>query len=118
MRKNKAAALLTVLAIYGSASAQKTIAGFSEKTTATQQQVEKKFDALLSAERIGQTIKELSAVPHHVGSPGGKAVAESILSKFKSYGWDAKIETYQVLFPTPKTRVLEMESPTVYKALL
>jgi N-acetylated-alpha-linked acidic dipeptidase len=53
-----------------------------------------------------------------VGSAGGKAVAENILQKFKAYGWDAKIETYQVLFPTPKTRVLEMVSPTVYKALL
>jgi hypothetical protein len=80
--------------------------------------LEQRFDALLSAQHIGQTIKELSSKPHHVGSPGGKEVAESILAKYKSWGWDAKIETYQVLFPTPKTRVLEMIAPTPFTAML
>ena len=107
-----------MLAMYQTATAQKTITGFTEKTSTEQKQLEQKFDALLSADRIGQNIKDLSAVPHHVGSVGGKAVADNILAKYKSWGWDAKIETYQVLFPTPKTRVLEMLSPTVFKALL
>ena len=118
MRKLLAGGLLGMLAICNTVTAQKTITGFTEKTSAEQKQLEQKFDALLSAERVGQTIKELSAAPHHVGSVGGKAVADNILAKYKSWGWDAKIETYQVLFPTPKTRVLEMLSPTVYKALL
>lgn len=96
----------------------KSISGFSDKETGNQFQLESRFDTLLSNEHIGQTIKELSAYPHHLGSPGDKAVAESILNKFKSYGWDAKIETYHVLYPTPKIRVLELTSPTNYKALL
>ena len=107
-----------MLGMYQPVLAQKSITGFTDKTDTDQKQLEQKFDALLSAQRIGQTIKELSAVPHHVGSPGGKAVAENILAKYKSWGWDTKMETYQVLFPTPKTRVLEMTSPTIYKALL
>ena len=118
MRRLFACGLLAALSFTGAATAQKTITGFTENSTVAQKQLEQKFDAQLSAERIGKAIKELSAVPHHVGSVGGKAVAENILQKFKAYGWDAKIETYQVLFPTPKTRVLEMVSPTVYKALL
>lgn len=118
MRRLFACGLLAALSFANEATAQKTITGFTENSTAAQKQLEQKFDAQLSAERIGKAIKELSAVPHHVGSVGGKAVAENILQKFKAYGWDAKIETYQVLFPTPKTRVLEMVSPTVYKALL
>jgi N-acetylated-alpha-linked acidic dipeptidase len=118
MRKLLAGGLLGILALCQIATAQKTITGFTEKNSVEQKQLEQKFDALLSAERIGQTTKDLSAVPHHVGSAGGKAVAENILAKYKSWGWDAKIETYQVLFPTPKTRVLEMLSPTVFKALL
>lgn len=81
-------------------------------------QREKAFDAMLSSERIGNTIKEYSAQPHHVGSAGSKMVAESILARFKSYGWDAHIETYEVLFPSPKTRILEMTGPTKFKALL
>ncbi len=96
----------------------KSISGFSSKSAAEQFKTEQQFDAALSAKNIGATIKELSAKPHHVGSTGGKEVADIIYNKYKSWGWDVKIETYQVLFPTPKTRVLEMVSPTLYKALL
>jgi len=93
-----------------------SLALFSSITASAQ--VETRFDQLISAAHIGETIKELSAKPHHVGSANGKAVAESILSKFRSYGWEAHLETYQVLFPVPKTRVLELSGPTSYKALL
>jgi N-acetylated-alpha-linked acidic dipeptidase len=96
----------------------KSISGFTDKNAADQIQLEQKFDALVNAQNIGATVKQLSAKPHHISSPGGKEVADAILEKYKSWGWDAKIETYQVLFPTPKTRMLEMTSPTIYKALL
>jgi N-acetylated-alpha-linked acidic dipeptidase len=97
---------------------QKSISGFTSASAAKQLATEQAFDQSLSAQRIGETIKELSAFPHNVGSPGSKAVAEKILQKYKSYGLDAKIETYYVLFPTPKTRVLELTGPTKYSALL
>ena len=118
MRKAIVGSLLIMLAVVKPVIAQEAISGFTDKSSADQKLLEQKFDAQLSAQRIGQTIKELSSKPHHVGSVGGKEVADNILNKFKSWGWDAKIETYRVLFPTPKTRVLEMLSPTVYKALL
>jgi N-acetylated-alpha-linked acidic dipeptidase len=63
-------------------------------------------------------MKILSAKPHNISSAGDKANAEYLLSQFKKFGWDAQIQTFHVLFPTPKTRVLEMTSPTTYKALL
>jgi N-acetylated-alpha-linked acidic dipeptidase len=96
----------------------KSITGFSAAAASAQIQTESKFDQLLSSQHIGETLKELSAKPHELGSANGKAEAENILAKFKSYGWDAHIETYQVLFPRPKIRVLEMTGPTVYQALL
>jgi N-acetylated-alpha-linked acidic dipeptidase len=115
----KATILTTLLAVSSVGFSQtKTISGFSPKASAEQLKTEQQFDAALSAQNIGATIKELSAKPHHVGSPGGKEVADIIYNKYKSWGWDVKIETYQVLFPTPKTRLLEMVSPTGYKALL
>ena len=40
---------------------------------------------------------KMAAEPHHLGSPGSKAVAEWILSKFKSWGLNASIEEYRVL---------------------
>jgi N-acetylated-alpha-linked acidic dipeptidase len=100
------------------AMAQQTITGFTAAGSSKQKQLEQQFDAGMSAERIGKNIKDLSAKPHNLGSAGSKAVAENILAQFKSFGWDAKIETYQVLFPTPKSRLLEMTGPSNYKALL
>jgi N-acetylated-alpha-linked acidic dipeptidase len=97
---------------------QAPLTGFTESTSAKQLKIEQQFDASLSATRIGETLKALSAYPHHLGSPGDKAVAEMILQKFKSYGLDAHLETYKVLFPTPKVRVLEMTGPTKYTAVL
>ncbi|MBV9989252.1 MAG: M28 family metallopeptidase [Chitinophagaceae bacterium] len=113
MRRFLGASLILLLT--GAVSAQ-SITGFTDKTATAQKRLEQQFDGLLQAQHIGETIRELSARPHHVGSPGGKQVAESILAKYKSWGWDARIETYKVLFPTPKTRVLEMIAPTPFTA--
>jgi N-acetylated-alpha-linked acidic dipeptidase len=95
-----------------------TITGFTKESSAKQQALELQIDGLLNAKNVGNTIQERSAKPHAIGSPGSKAVANAILAKFKQWGWDAQIETYQVLFPTPVTRVLEMTSPTRYTAIL
>lgn len=92
------------------------ITGF--KNSETQNSIEKKFDAQLSAKRVGENIKLLSSVPHHISSKGGKFVAEQIEKVFKESGWDTKIETYHVLFPTPTTRVLEMKGATNFTASL
>jgi N-acetylated-alpha-linked acidic dipeptidase len=97
---------------------QSAIKGFTADNVTAQQELEKKFDANLSNSNIGRNMKELAGKPHHLGSAQGKIVAKSIQQKFKDYGWDAKIETYHVLFPTPKTRLLELTAPTKYTALL
>ncbi len=109
-----AAALL----ILQSAASAQTISGFSSAEESKQKQTEAAFDKLLSSQNIGKTIQELSAKPHYTGSAGSKQVADDILNKFKSYGWDARIETYTVLFPTPKVRLLELVSPKKFTALL
>lgn len=119
MRKIVTACIATTLALHMQTNAQtKSIAGFTPASAEKQLATEKQFDANLSADNIGATIKELAGKPHNLGSAGSKAVAESILAKLKSYGFDAHIETFNVLFPTPKTRVLELTGPTTYKALL
>ena len=94
------------------------ILGFSPTAAAIQLATEKKFDANLRAKNIDLFIKELSAVPHHVGSAGDEANAKYILNKFKSWGYDAEIETFYVLFPTPVTRLLEMTGTKKFTASL
>jgi N-acetylated-alpha-linked acidic dipeptidase len=63
-------------------------------------------------------MKRLSARPHHTGSPYDKDNAEWILARFKEWGWDAKIESFDVLFPTPKERIVELVEPTRFRAKL
>ena len=63
-------------------------------------------------------MQRLSARPHHVGSPYDKDNAEWMLGKFKEWGWDAKIENYDVLMPTPKERELELTEPGHFRAKL
>lgn len=110
--------LLLSLICNFSFSQTKKITGFFEKNVSGELNLESSFDKNLSKENVGETIKKLSAVPHHISSPGSKANAEYILSLYKKWGWDAQIETFHVLFPTPKTRELEMISPTSYKPIL
>jgi N-acetylated-alpha-linked acidic dipeptidase len=76
------------------------------------------FRVLIDAKNIGEYMRVMSARPHHLGSPYGKQNAEWILARFKDWGWDARIESYDVLFPTPKERVVELLGPTPFKATL
>jgi N-acetylated-alpha-linked acidic dipeptidase len=77
-----------------------------------------RYRALPDAQAIGQYMERLSARPHHVGSAYGKDNAEWMLARFKEWGWDARIEQYDVLFPTPRERLLEMVAPVRFKAAL
>jgi N-acetylated-alpha-linked acidic dipeptidase len=79
---------------------------------------EAKFRAIPEASNIGDYMKRMSARPHHLGSAYDKDNAEWILSKFKEWGWDARIETFDVLFPTPKERLVEMVAPTPFTLTL
>ncbi|NOT76471.1 MAG: M28 family peptidase [Cyclobacteriaceae bacterium] len=112
----KLSILLFVLFLAYQGSAQKAITGFPKETTDTELKLEQKFDSYLTAGNLDQWMKKMAARPHHVGSPYGKVNAEFIRDMFRSWGWEAEIETYKVLFPTPKVRILEMVSPTKFVA--
>jgi N-acetylated-alpha-linked acidic dipeptidase len=98
--------------------AQPKIMGFSPVNATKQADWEKQFDAQLNAQNLDTWMQFLTSHPHHVGSPQDKANADYMLNLFKSWGYDAQIETYNVLFPTPKTRVLELLGAKPYKAKL
>src|SRR5437764_10190606 len=92
--------------------------GYSSQNSEKEKQWEQKFREGIVPGNIRENMKRLSARPHHVGSPYDKDNAEWILSKFKEWGFDAHIETFNVLFPTPKQRVLELLEPTRFVAKL
>ncbi|SRR5665213_1619654 len=80
--------------------------------------LEKTFDADVRPDEMGGWMKLMAAEPNHVGSPHDKANAEWELAKFKEFGWDAHIETFQVLYPTPISETLELVAPKPFKAML
>ena len=91
-----------------------SILGFSGEAARVEREWEAKFQAIPKPENLRDYMKRLSARPHHVGTAYDKDNAEWILAKFKEWGLDAKIETFDVLFPTPKERVVELIEPTKF----
>jgi N-acetylated-alpha-linked acidic dipeptidase len=92
--------------------------GFTAASATTQKEWETKFRAIPDPVRLRAAMERLSARPHHVGSAYGKSNAEWLRDQFASYGWEAKIEEYRVLFPTPKERRVELVEPTRFVAKL
>ena len=77
-----------------------------------------RFRDIPVAKNIGESMRRLSARPHHLGSPYDRDNAEWIRSQFEAAGWDARIESYDVLFPTPRERLVDLVAPTVFHAAL
>ena len=94
------------------------LAGYSATSSRTQRDWETKFRAIPAPANLRDYMQRLSARPHHVGSAYDKDNAEWMLSKFKEWGLDAHIENFDVLFPTPKERVVELVEPSRFQAKL
>jgi len=92
--------------------------GFTSEGAASETELERRFDAALDPADQSTWLKSLSAEANHVGSPHDKANAETMEQMLKSWGWDAHIETFYVLYPTPKTESLELVAPTSFTASL
>ena len=92
--------------------------GFTVGSAAIERDWERQFRALPSPDSLRAYMRHLAARPHHVGSPYDRANAEWILAKFRSFGLDAHIESFDVLFPTPLERVVELVEPTRFQARL
>jgi N-acetylated-alpha-linked acidic dipeptidase len=94
------------------------IEGFSTGGAAAERQLEHRFDSGLSAADLRSWMEQMSSEPNQVGSAHDKANAEFELRKFREWGWDASIETFSVLYPTPREVSVELVAPTHFVARL
>src|SRR5690349_12578849 len=94
------------------------LTGFTLESARAEREWETKFKALPDPDSLRSYMRLLSARPHHVGSPYDKANADWLRTRLASWGWDAKLERFDVLFPTPRTRVVELVAPTRFRAKL
>src|SRR5437870_6834144 len=113
-----AAFTLGALLVAAAPSPAGDLRGYTAAGAKAEREWETKFRAIPSPDSLREYMRHLSARPHHVGSPYDKANAEWLLAKFKSFGLDAQIESFDVLFPTPKERVVELVAPTKFVAKL
>jgi N-acetylated-alpha-linked acidic dipeptidase len=74
--------------------------------------------AIPQEDQLRSYMEHTASAPHHAGSPGSKAVADYLVTQFKSWGLDARIESFEALLPYPTTRSLEMIAPVRFKAAL
>jgi N-acetylated-alpha-linked acidic dipeptidase len=103
-----ATSLLCAGAVYG-----------ADTMPADQAGVEKAFDAQIRPAELDGWMKRLAAEPNQVGSPHDKANAEWVLAQFKAWGWDAHMETFEVLYPTPLHESLDLtDGKKTFKATL
>ncbi|MEO6335092.1 MAG: PA domain-containing protein, partial [Pyrinomonadaceae bacterium] len=109
--------LFICTAIFGQ-SMSTGMLGFSAESARAEAALESRFDAALNPENLRNWMKRISARPHHLGSPHNKENADFIAAQFRSWGYDTKLEEFQVLFPTPKTRLVEMTAPARFKLKL
>ena len=108
-----------VLAASATAGAQPTpTRGFVQTRAAAQEALESRFDTALDPDLLRDWMRYLASRPHHVGSPFGKEVADFVAARFTAWGYDTTIEEFQVLFPTPRLRRLELVAPTRFTASL
>ncbi len=117
MRLSIAALCLFALTAYA-VDAGRTLRGYTPEDSAKEISWEQKFRALPDRDHIRENMRRLSARPHHVGSPYDKDNAEWLLAQLKSYGLNAQIEQFSALFPTPKSRKLELLGPAPFTATL
>jgi N-acetylated-alpha-linked acidic dipeptidase len=82
--------------------------GYSAESSRVERQWEEKLRAIPSPDNLRAYMQRLSARPHNVGSPYDKDNAEWIATKFKEFGLDTQMETFSVLYPTPKERLVEL----------
>ena len=113
-----ASGLICGLANAQNVTGAEALLGFDASASALQRTLEADFDSRLDAQEMEAWLRDLSFEPHHVGSPKGLANAKQIAELFTSWGYETEIAEYEILFPTPKTRELELVSPGSFTASL
>lgn len=107
--------LLLVVTLLGSPRPQaqgNAIRGFPSDAVAAERQREEQFRKVPDSARLKEYMIAMAGEPHVAGRPASRKVAEYALDKFKSWGLDAKIESFEAMMPWPTERVVEMVAPT------
>ncbi|PPT31678.1 MULTISPECIES: transferrin receptor-like dimerization domain-containing protein [Xanthomonas] len=92
--------------------------GYDTAAAQAQRALEARFDSGLKDADYRGWLKQWASAPNHVGAPHNLENARDLQNRLRGYGWDARIETFQVLWPSPRSSQLELLGPKPYVARL
>ena len=110
--------LISLVATAAPVPPDQNLTGFTPESSKLERALEARFDASLQQTNLGAWMQRLSARPHHLGSPYDKENVDFIAAQFRAWGYETEVEQFDVLFPTPKTRLVEMIEPEPFTAKL
>ena len=110
--------MLALLALPALGRAADNLIGFDAAGSSAELAIEKQLDASIGSADLRGWLKDLAAAPNNVGSPHDRRNAEKMRDMLASWGWNARIETFQVLYPTPLAERVELVAPTQHVAQL
>jgi N-acetylated-alpha-linked acidic dipeptidase len=113
-----ATVLFALLALPALGRAADNLIGFDAAGSSAELGIEKQLDASIGSADLRGWLKDLAAAPNNVGSPHDRRNAEKMRDMLASWGWTARIETFQVLYPTPLAERVELLAPTQHVAQL
>jgi N-acetylated-alpha-linked acidic dipeptidase len=107
------AAPVVIASLTSQSGAQSTpIRGFPSDAVAAERQLEERFRTVPDSARLKEYMTAMAGEPHVAGRPASRKVAAYALEKFKSWGLDARIESFEAMMPWPTERLVEMVAPT------
>src|SRR4051812_3423817 len=107
-----AACAMAFAGVVGAAQAQEgDLDGFTPDHAAQQQQYEARFQQGVSADSLGRLNRGYSRRPHVVGTDNQARVVESALAKLRSYGLNARLQSYDVWISRPESIQVSMTKP-------
>jgi N-acetylated-alpha-linked acidic dipeptidase len=86
--------------------------GFSPQRAESQRAAEQALLALPSADRARAHHRELTRHPHPAGSPESEQVARYVADRFREYGLETEVVSYDVLLSEPRSVEVELVAPT------
>jgi N-acetylated-alpha-linked acidic dipeptidase len=111
--------LLCLMAVLAHPLHAQSILGFAGASTAKQVEIEEQFKAIPSPAEARRQLRILTAQPHLAGSDRNNELARYIANEWKSQGLeDVVIRRYDVFSSEPKETMLEMVTPTRFRATL
>ncbi|MGC1686370.1 MAG: M28 family metallopeptidase [Candidatus Acidiferrales bacterium] len=93
------------------ATAPPRIRGFFASRVEAEQQLEQKLRRVPDSAHAEANLRKLTSEPHMAGTDASRRTAEWLRDQYESYGFDAKIVSYQVWLPMPVEVRLELVEP-------